>query len=196
MNVQRAYMNYVFLIQAIAYNIFRDHHLPFFFKYLALLGALLLVLAESRQLELKSLFAGVPTLVDNKSNSYLQLTGRILLVFMFIPLLRFELSFTQVNNYVFINSFLNNHANSYLMFKDSSKYFWLFLDAAGCSWLQNKVVHFDFGAVAYYIELILFKILVECWIQGGESFFWIHLLSCKNLFTWVNICLNLIINSF
>jgi hypothetical protein len=71
--------------------------LQFLFRNLALIGALLLVLAESRQ-EGKSLFAGVPTLGDNKPKSYLQLTGRILLVFMFITLLRLEFSFMQVSD--------------------------------------------------------------------------------------------------
>lgn len=66
------------------------------FRNLALIGALLLVLAESR-VEGRSLFAGVPTLGNNKPNNYLQLTGRVLLAFMFITLLRFELSFLQVS---------------------------------------------------------------------------------------------------
>jgi hypothetical protein len=70
---------------------------------LALIGALLLVLAESRQ-EGKSLFAGVPTLGDNKPKSYLQLTGRILLVFMFATLLRMEFSFMQVAVCLFLVS--------------------------------------------------------------------------------------------
>lgn len=33
---------------------------------------------------------------DNKPKSYLQLTGRILLIFMFVTVLRFEFSFMQV----------------------------------------------------------------------------------------------------
>lgn len=76
-----------------AYSILWD--LQFLFRNLALLGALLLVLAESRG-EAKSLFAGVPTLNDNKPKNYLQLTGRVLLAFMFITLIRFEFSFIQV----------------------------------------------------------------------------------------------------
>ena len=84
---------WMFFFQTIAYSILWD--LQFLFRNLALIGALLLVLAESRQ-EGKSLFAGVPTLGDNKPKSYLQLTGRILLVFMFATLLRMEFSFMQV----------------------------------------------------------------------------------------------------
>lgn len=55
----------------------------------------MLVLAESRN-EARSLFAGVPSLGDNKPKSFMQLAGRILLAFMFITLIRFELSFMQI----------------------------------------------------------------------------------------------------
>ncbi|EEB12895.1 surfeit locus protein, putative [Pediculus humanus corporis] len=84
---------FIVVLQTIAYNILWD--VQFLFRNLALIGALLLVLAESR-VEGRSLFAGVPTLGDNKPKNYLQLTGRILLAFMFITLIRFELSFLQV----------------------------------------------------------------------------------------------------
>jgi len=53
------------------------------------------VLAESRG-EAKSLFAGVPSMGDNKPKNYLQLTGRILLAFMFITIIRFEFNFFQL----------------------------------------------------------------------------------------------------
>ena len=94
-----------------AYSILWD--LQFLFRNLALIGALLLVLAESR-VEGKSLFAGVrfsllcncafnsfpasqvPSLGENKPKMYLQLAGRILLVFMFLTLLRFEMSAMQI----------------------------------------------------------------------------------------------------
>jgi hypothetical protein len=62
---------------------------------LALIGALLLVLAESRG-EARSLFAGVPSMGENKPKNFMQLAGRVLLAFMFITLIRFELSFFQV----------------------------------------------------------------------------------------------------
>jgi ER-derived vesicles protein len=64
-------------------------------RNLALIGALLLVLAESRN-EARSLFAGVPSMGDNKPKSFMQLAGRVLLAFMFITLIRFELSFMQI----------------------------------------------------------------------------------------------------
>jgi hypothetical protein len=56
-------------VQTIAYSILWD--LQFLFRNLALIGALLLVLAESR-VEGKSLFAGVPSLGENKPKMYLQ----------------------------------------------------------------------------------------------------------------------------
>merc|ERR1711942_308097 len=84
---------FVVILQTVAYSILWD--LQFLFRNLALIGALLLVLAESR-VEGKSLFAGVPSLGENKPKMYLQLAGRILLVFMFLTLLRFEMSAMQV----------------------------------------------------------------------------------------------------
>merc|ERR1711988_1628700 len=59
------------------------------------LGAVAMVLTRSR-VEGKSLFAGVPSLGENKPKMYLQLAGRILLVFMFLTLLRFEMSAMQI----------------------------------------------------------------------------------------------------
>ena len=87
---------FIVILQTIAYSILWD--LQFLFRNLALIGALLLVLAESR-VEGKSLFAGVPSLGENKPKMYLQLAGRILLVFMFLTLLRFEMSAMQVKHW-------------------------------------------------------------------------------------------------
>lgn len=84
---------FIVVLQTFAYSILWD--LQFLFRNLALIGALLLVLAESR-VEGRSLFAGVPTLGDNKPKNYLQLAGRVLLAFMFITLIRFEVSFLQI----------------------------------------------------------------------------------------------------
>jgi len=88
-----AVLFFIVVLQTLAYSILWDFQ--FLMRNLALIGALLLVLAESRQ-ESKSLLAGVPSLGDNKPKTYLQLTGRVLLVFMFVTLLRMELSFMQV----------------------------------------------------------------------------------------------------
>lgn len=56
---------------------------------------MLLLLAESRS-EQKSLFAGVPSVGGNTPKTYLQLTGRVLLGFMFATLIKFRLSFVYV----------------------------------------------------------------------------------------------------
>lgn len=84
---------FIVVLQTLAYNIIWDMH--FLFRNLALIGALLLVLAESRS-EGRSLFAGVPSLGENKPKSLLQLAGRVLIAFMFITLVRFEVSFLQI----------------------------------------------------------------------------------------------------
>lgn len=84
---------FIVVLQTVAYSILWD--MQFLLRNLALIGALLLVLAESRG-EARSLFAGVPSMGENKPKSFMQLAGRILLAFMFITLIRFELSFFQV----------------------------------------------------------------------------------------------------
>lgn len=84
---------FIVALQTVAYSILWDPQ--FLLRNLSLVGALLLLIAESR-VEGKRLFAGIPTLGDNKPKNYLQLTGRILLVFMFITVLRLELSVLQV----------------------------------------------------------------------------------------------------
>lgn len=91
-------MNYIFF-QTVAYSILWEYQ--FLLRNLALIGALLLVLADARG-ETRSLFAGVPSIGDNKPKNFMQLAGRILLAFMFITLIRFELSFLQVSS-LFIN---------------------------------------------------------------------------------------------
>ena len=84
---------FVVILQTISYIDMWD--IQFLFRNLALIGALLLVLAESL-VEYKSLFAGVPSLGENKPKMYMQLTGRVLLLFMFLTLLRFGKSIKQI----------------------------------------------------------------------------------------------------
>ncbi|XP_073984811.1 surfeit locus protein 4 [Rhodnius prolixus] len=84
---------FIVVLQTFAYSILWD--IQFLLRNLALIGALLLVLAESH-VEARSLFAGVPTLNDNNPKNYLQLAGRCLLAFMFITLIRFEFTFLQI----------------------------------------------------------------------------------------------------
>ncbi|XP_014259621.1 surfeit locus protein 4 homolog [Cimex lectularius] len=84
---------FIVVLQTLAYSILWDVH--FLLRNLALIGALLLVLAESHK-EARSFFAGVPTLNDNNPKNYLQLAGRCLLAFMFVTLIRFEFTFLQI----------------------------------------------------------------------------------------------------
>lgn len=79
----------IITLQSIAYIVLWD--MKFFLKNLALTGGVILLLAESKS-EGRSLFAGLPSLGENTPKTYLQLSGRILLVFMFLTLLRFEMS--------------------------------------------------------------------------------------------------------
>lgn len=83
---------FIIALQSVAYSVLWD--LKFFLKNLALTGGVILLLAESKS-EGRSLFAGLPSLGENTPKTYLQLSGRILLVFMFLTLLRFEMSVLQ-----------------------------------------------------------------------------------------------------
>ncbi|XP_065209574.1 surfeit locus protein 4 homolog [Planococcus citri] len=84
---------FIVVLQTFAYSIIWDFQ--FLLRNLALIGALLLLVADSHA-ESRSLFAGVPSLGENKPKNYLQLAGRCLLAFMFVTLIRFEFSFLQV----------------------------------------------------------------------------------------------------
>ncbi|KAK7095188.1 surfeit locus protein 4-like [Littorina saxatilis] len=83
----------IIALQTIAYSILWD--LKFLMRNLALAGGVLLLLAENKA-EGKSLFAGLPSMGENNPKQYMQLSGRILLVLMFLTLLRFEASFLQI----------------------------------------------------------------------------------------------------
>lgn len=82
----------IIALQTVAYSILWD--VKFLLRNLALSGGVLLLLAESKA-EGRSLFAGLPSLGENTHKTYMQLSGRILLVLMFLTLLRFEMSFFQ-----------------------------------------------------------------------------------------------------
>jgi len=83
----------IVFLQTIAYSILWDA--AFLLRNLSLVGALLLLLAEAKQ-ETRGLFAGVPSMGENKPKSYMQLAGRVLVGLMFFTVLRFELAFGAV----------------------------------------------------------------------------------------------------
>lgn len=78
----------IIFLQSLAYSILWDA--KFLARSLALCGAVMLLLAESKQ-EARSLFVGVPTMenVQNNPKNLMQLSGRIMLVLMFLSLLKF-----------------------------------------------------------------------------------------------------------
>lgn len=62
---------------------------------MSLCGALLLLLAECK-VEGRSLFAGVPSLGENRPKTYMQLSGRILTVLMFATILHLDVNVFQI----------------------------------------------------------------------------------------------------
>lgn len=85
----------VILIQTLAYNVLWSPN--FFFRNLSLIGGLALLFTETFESGRKSLFAGLPSLDDTSSPvNYIQLFGRVTLVFMFLTIQRWELSFFYV----------------------------------------------------------------------------------------------------
>merc|ERR1711936_722473 len=94
-NVACGMLIFIIVLQTIAFGIVFDWH--FLLRNLALCGAVLLVAAEAWAEDDKPTFAGVPTVgEDKRPKSYLQLTGRVLLAFMFLSLIRFEADATQM----------------------------------------------------------------------------------------------------
>ena len=59
----------------------------------------MLLLAEISG-EAKTMFAGVPTLATNQKQTYMQLAGRLLVIFMFLTLFSFDLSFVQIISFL------------------------------------------------------------------------------------------------
>lgn len=89
----------IVVIQTFAYSII--YEIRFLMRNLALIGGLLLLLAECKH-ENKSLFAGVPSMSSSvQPRSYFQLSGRILLILMFISLFHFDLHFVRLFVMVF-----------------------------------------------------------------------------------------------
>jgi uncharacterized membrane protein YphA (DoxX/SURF4 family) len=85
----------VVLTQSIGYGLIFES--SFFFRTLSVIGGLLMLLADSYASRKKSLFAGIPTLSENDKSMYIQLAGRILLVFLFMSfILAGEFSFLRL----------------------------------------------------------------------------------------------------
>ena len=80
------------LISAAYSSLWNLWYLRLLFRNMSLVGALLLLLAESR-VEGKHFYYIVE---ENRSKMYLQFAGRVMLVFVFVSLLRFEISAMQV----------------------------------------------------------------------------------------------------
>ena len=83
-----------------------------FCRNFALGGALLLLLAEVSG-EAKTMFAGIPSTGINHKQNYMQLAGRVLVIFMFLTLFNFTLSFFQVITLVVSSVFMSGVAIGY-----------------------------------------------------------------------------------
>lgn len=71
----------VVVIQALGYGLIFD--LNFFLRNLSVMGGLLMVLGDSAVKKSRA-FAGLPTMDEKDKKMYIQLAGRILLIFLFI----------------------------------------------------------------------------------------------------------------
>lgn len=84
----------VVLTQTIAYNVLWTPN--FFFRNLSLVGGLALLFTETFEDGRKNLFAGLPAVENRNHVNYIQLFGRVTLVFMFLTIQRWELTFFYV----------------------------------------------------------------------------------------------------
>jgi len=79
---------FIIAMQTVGYSILWDP--KFLARNMALVGAVLLLYSETMQ-EARTIFAGVPSMgEDSKPKQYLQLSGRLLLVLMFMTLIHFD----------------------------------------------------------------------------------------------------------
>lgn len=85
----------IIILQTVAYSILWD--IKFLARSMSLLGAVLLILAENKK-DTTNVFKSMPMMDDptKSSKSYMVLSGRILLVLMFLSLLRFSSGFTEI----------------------------------------------------------------------------------------------------
>ncbi|KAI9245311.1 SURF4 family-domain-containing protein [Sporodiniella umbellata] len=71
----------VIVSQAFGYGLLFD--MPFFLRNLSVMGGLIMVLSET-MVQRKQMFAALPQISENDRRMYLQLAGRLLLIFLFI----------------------------------------------------------------------------------------------------------------
>ncbi|KAF9366421.1 hypothetical protein BGX34_003042 [Mortierella sp. NVP85] len=71
----------VVVTQALGYGLIFD--INFFLRNLSVIGGLLMVASDSFTRR-RQLFAGLPSITENDKRTYLQLAGRVLLIFLFI----------------------------------------------------------------------------------------------------------------
>ena len=71
----------VVVIQALGYGLIFD--LNFFLRNLSVMGGLLMVLGDSF-VKKHRVFAGLPTIDEKDKRMYIQLGGRVLLIFLFV----------------------------------------------------------------------------------------------------------------
>jgi len=85
----------IICLQTVAYSILWD--LKFLARSMSLVGAVLLILAENKK-DTRNVFNAMPMMDDpNKTKrSYMVLSGRVLLVLMFLSLLRFSSGITEI----------------------------------------------------------------------------------------------------
>ncbi|KAF9982289.1 hypothetical protein BGZ65_003031 [Modicella reniformis] len=71
----------VVVTQALGYGLIFDA--SFFLRNLSVIGGLLMVVSDSLS-KRRQLFAGLPSITENDKRTYLQLAGRVLLIFLFV----------------------------------------------------------------------------------------------------------------
>ena len=101
----------------------------------------------------------------------LQLAGRILLVFMFLTLLRFEMSAMQVSQILISTDGVHSS-----VFADHSELGWLHSDGSGHDRLQDQAVRPGARHLAQHSQLLLQRLVDHSCIQTYERFPQIRLL--------------------
>ncbi|EEB07040.1 cargo receptor for soluble protein [Schizosaccharomyces japonicus yFS275] len=93
---------FVVVLQTFCYGLLFD--VDFFFRNLSVIGGLVLVAGDTFIHHRVNRFAGLPAVSETNKRTYFQLTGRVLLIFMFIGLLAKETNRTPTRILVHIMS--------------------------------------------------------------------------------------------